>query len=272
MNCSLGIITSHMSEDFLKRRERVSVATHWGEAVVYRGVLEGVDTAVVLRYGDEATTASHRVNYRANIWAMKRLGVGRIVAQNAIGSLNPDIVPGDYVIPHDFMDFTKNRPLSFFQEEDCWSRVDMSSPFCEELRRKLIAAAGENGVSARESGIFVCTEGPRFETPAEVRYYRSTGGDIIGTPMVPEVVLAREAGICYASLSMVINMATGLAPAIDHSGEQGIITYYRRTGMEQTVEAILRSLAKRLPEERECVCAQAPEKGMHGKMPPWYEA
>ena len=126
-------------------------------------------------------------------------------------------------------------------------RVDMTDPFCPALRQKLISAAKEIGVNPRERGVFICTEGPRFETPAEVRFYRSIGGDIIGTPMVPEAVLAREAGICYASVSIVINMATGMAPAVVHSGDEGIINYYART----------------------CHCAQALEEGIHGTPPAW---
>lgn len=269
MNHRFGIITSHMSDHFLRERERVEVATPWGAATLYHGLLEGVPTAVLLRYGEQATTASHRINYRANLWAMKALGVEFIVSQNAIGSVNPAIAPGAYVVPHDFMDFTKNRVLSLFQDEDCWTRMDMTEPFCPQMRARIIDAAKRCGVTPREQGIFICTEGPRFETAAEVRFYRDAGGDIIGTPMVPEVILAREACICYASLSMVINFATGLAPAVNHSGEDGIITFYRRTGMEETVERILRAVATSLPAERDCDCRSALERGLHGQLPEW---
>ncbi len=264
-----GIITSHMSEGFLAEKEQVTVETPWGAATVYCGKLEGIPCAVLLRYGDKSTVASHRISFRANLWALKTLGVEHLITQNAIGSVNPDIRPGDFVIPDDFIDFTKHRELSFFEEEECWVRVDMTDPFCPALRQKLISAAKEIGVNPRERGVFICTEGPRFETPAEVRFYRSIGGDIIGTPMVPEAVLAREAGICYASVSIVINMATGMAPAVVHSGDEGIINYYARTGLEEKVEQIFRLVAKSLDTPRTCHCAQALEEGIHGTPPVW---
>ncbi len=264
-----GIITSHMSEGFLAEKEQVTVETPWGAATVYCGKLEGIPCAVLLRYGDKSTVASHRISFRANLWALKTLGVEHLITQNAIGSVNPDIRPGDFVIPDDFIDFTKHRELSFFEEEECWVRVDMTDPFCPALRQKLISAAKEIGVNPRERGVFICTEGPRFETPAEVRFYRSIGGDIIGTPMVPEAVLAREAGICYASVSIVINMATGMAPAVGHSGDEGIINYYARTGLEEKVEQIFRLVAKSLDTPRTCHCAQALEEGIHGTPPAW---
>ena len=264
-----GIITSHMSEGFLAEKEQVTVETPWGAATVYCGKLEGIPCAVLLRYGDKSTVASHRISFRANLWALKTLGVEHLITQNAIGSVNPDIRPGDFVIPDDFIDFTKHRELSFFEEEECWVRVDMTDPFCPALRQKLISAAKEIGVNPRERGVFICTEGPRFETPAEVRFYRSIGGDIIGTPMVPEAVLAREAGICYASVSIVINMATGMAPAVVHRGDEGIINYYARTGLEEKVEQIFRLVAKSLDTPRTCHCAQALEEGIHGTPPAW---
>ena len=270
-HCKFGILTSHISDDFLAEKQLVLVDTPWGEARVYCGLVGDTPTAVILRYGDDSATPSHQINFRANLWALKRLGVEYLVSQNAIGSVNPEIRPGDFVIPNDFMDFTKNRVLSFFQDDNCWVRVDMTDPFCPQLRGKLLESAQENGVKARPEGVFICTEGPRFETPSEVRFYHSVGGDIIGTPMVPEVVLAHEAGMCFASISIVINMCTGLAPAVKQSGDEGIITYYCRTGLEEKVEAILHTLAGKLETERTCGCKSAFEESVHGTLPDWME-
>lgn len=266
-----GIITSHMSEHFLDNPQLVTVDTPWGAAELYTGQVKGVDTAICLRYGDEAALASHLVNFRANIWAMKKMGVSYIISQNAIGSCNPHIRPGDFVIPDDAMDFTKNRVRSFFEEDPCWVRVDMTNTFCSELRKKLLDSCMEEGVAVCSTGTFVCTEGPRFETPAEVRFYNSVGGDILGTPMFPELVLAKEAGICYASLSMVINMCTGMGPEIYQSGDDGLMTVYERTGMEEKVERILQNIALRLPKEHTCICKTVPQKGFYGTRPAWYE-
>lgn len=269
MKYTFGLITSHISDSLLDNKEKQIIDTPWGAVPVYCGFLEGTPCAVILRYGEGSAIASHRVNFRANIWALKVLGVEFLIMQNAIGSVNPEIRPGDFVIPDDILDFTKNRELSFFQDEDCWLRVDMTNPFCPVLRQKVIAAAKEVGELPREHGVFVCTEGPRFESPAEVRYYRNAGGDIIGTPMIPELVLAKEACMCCASISIVINMATGLAPAVVHSGDEGIINYYRAAGLEERVEATLRALVKKLDDTRPCDCPNAMEQGIHGEAPAW---
>jgi len=268
--CEFGIITSHISEGFLDNRLVQLVSTPWGDAKIYTGQTQGVDTAVVLRYGDNADLASHLVNFRANIWGLKKLGVTRVISQNAIGSCNPHIRPGDFVVPDDAMDFTKNRIRSFFQDDVCWVRVDMSQPFCEELRRYLLDACADERIEVCPTGTFICTEGPRFETPAEVRYYNSIGGDILGTPMFPELVLAKEAGMCYASLSIVINMCTGMGPEIYQNGDDGLMMVYERTSMEDKVECILKNLAVRLPEKLECPCESLTEKGFYGIKPEWY--
>ncbi len=265
----IGIITSHISEGFLSERTTVSVPTPWGSADVYCGKAGGINTAVILRYGEETATASHRINYRANIWALHLLGTEIIISQNAIGSVNEVIQPGDFVIPNDFIDFTKARALSFFQDEECWVRVDMTQPFCEIVRNKIIRASEAIGIKPHKSGVFICTEGPRFETPAEIKFFRSIGGDIIGTPLVPEIVLAHEVGMCFASISIVINMATGMAPSVKHSGDDGIITFYRRTGMEEKVEKILGLVINELNGERQCNCKSAFDDSVHGRVPEW---
>lgn len=264
-----GIITSHMSESLLEHRKAVKVPTPWGDANLYTGQIGGINSVVFLRYGDHADQASHLVNFRANLWGMRELGVTQVVSQNAIGSCNPHVRPGDFMVPDDAMDFTKNRVRSFFENDSCWVRVDMMEPFCGSLRKLLLDACAAERISVHPSGTFVCTEGPRFETPAEIRFYGSIGGDIIGTPLFPEVVLAKEAGMCYASLSIVINMGTGLGPAIYQSGDDGLMTVYERTDMEQKVENILRYVAGHLPEKRTCKCPEILEKGFWGKEPDW---
>lgn len=268
-NALVGLITSHVSKDLLTNQELQQVSTPWGKAEVILGYIGDKAAACILRYGPQVTLASHRVNYCANIWAMRKLGVQRIISQNAIGSINPAMPPGTIVIPHDFMDFTKNRPLSFFENEDCWIRVDMNEPFCPELRGSLTKVALDLDEKAFQQGIFICTEGPRLETPAEIAFYRRQGGDIIGTPLVPEVVLAREAGICFASLSVVINYAAGLGPVVKHGGDDGIITYYRRTKAQEKVEQIIFDTFKTLPTERQCGCEGAFELALHGTPPDW---
>lgn len=265
----VGLITSAASERMLTDRREELVPTPWGAAPVLTGRIAGREAAVVLRYGPNLTIPSHKINYRANIWALRELGVTRVISQNAIGSVNPAIRPGDIVISHDFLDRTKVRPLSLFDNDDCWVRVDMTEPFCSEVRRALIAATSRLSERVIDRGVFVCFEGPRFETPAEIRAFQRDGGDIVGTPLVPEVVLAREAEMCFASVAPVINFASGLAPAVVHVGPGSMNDAYYEGGLHDRIEQALMNTIAELPAMRTCRCGTALRGGFHGTRPSW---
>lgn len=265
----IGLITSAASERLLSDRRTQTVATPWGDAAVVTGRIGGREAAVVLRYGPDLSVPSHRINFRANIWALRELGVTRIISQNAIGSVNPAIRPGDIVISHDFLDRTKARPLSLFDDADCWVRVDLTEPFCPELRGTLIATATAHSDRVIERGVFVCTEGPRFETPAEIRALQRDGGDIVGTPLVPEVVFAREAELCFASLAPVINFGAGMAPAVIHFGPGSMNDQYYTGGLHGLIETILERAVAAIPDDRHCGCGRALSGGFHGTRPAW---
>jgi 5'-methylthioadenosine phosphorylase len=265
----IGLITSAASERLLLDRREVEVATPFGTAPVLIGRIGGRETAVVLRYGPTLTIPSHKINHRANIWALKELGVERIISQNAIGSVNPVLRPGDIVISHDFLDRTKVRPLSLFDDEDCWVRVDMTEPFCPEMRKVLISATSTHSDRVIERGVFVCSEGPRFETPAEIRSFQRDGGDIVGTPLVPEVVLAREAEMCFASIAPIINFGAGMAPAVVHFGPGSMNDLYYTGGLHDLIEKSITDAVERMPAERQCTCGQALRSGFHGVRPGW---
>ena len=203
----LGLITSAASENLLKERRREIVSTPFGEAEVWLGTISGRQSAVILRYGEGLTTPSHKINYKANIWAFRELGVESVVSHNAIGSVNPAIRPGDIVVSDDFLDKTKSPPQSLFDDGACWVRVDFTNPFCPRLRENLIKAAKRHSDRVIERGTFVCTEGPRFETPAEIR-----------------------AELCFASLAPVINFGAGMAPAVVHFGPGSMNEEYYRGG------------------------------------------
>jgi 5'-methylthioadenosine phosphorylase len=265
----VGLISSAASERLLSERKVASVPTPWGHADVLTGRIGGREAAVVLRYGADLTIPSHKINYRANIWALRELGVTRIVSQNAIGSVNPAIRPGDIMISHDFLDRTRTRPHSLFDDSECWVRVDLTEPFCPEVRQALIAAARRQSERVIERGVFVCAEGPRFETPAEIRAFQRDGGDIVGTPLVPEVVFAREAELCFASIAPVINFGAGMAPAVIHSGAGSMNDYYYTGGLHDLVEGSIAAAVAALPSERHCGCSRALRGGFHGKRPAW---
>jgi 5'-methylthioadenosine phosphorylase len=268
----IGLITSAASENLLKDRKAERVKTPWGEAPVLIGTIGGRAAAVILRYGERLTTPSHKINYHANMWALRELGVESIISQNAIGSVNPAIRPGDIVISHDFLDRTKSRAQSLFDESECWVRVDFTDPFCPRLRNDLILAANKHSNRVIERGVFVCTEGPRFETPAEIRVYQSEGGDIVGTPLVPEVIFAREAEMCFASIAPVINFGSGMAPAVVHFGPGSMNDAYYKEGLHDLIERTLIDAIAGVSIDRTCNCGNALMGGFHGEPPAWLKS
>ena len=265
----IGLITSAASERLLTDRREQIVSTPWGDASVLTGRIGQREAAVILRYGPGLTVPSHKINYRANLWALRTLGVQRVVSQNAIGSVNPVIRPGDIVISHDFLDRTKSRPLSLFDDCEGWVRVDMTEPFCPELRMALISAARKQSERVIDRGVFVCTEGPRFETPAEIRALQREGGDIVGTPLVPEVVFAREAEMCFASIAPVINFGAGMAPAVIHVGPGSMNDDYYSNGAHERIERALIDAISTISSKRACSCGTALRGGFHGERPAW---
>lgn len=159
--------------------------------------------AFLSRHGKGHRIPPHMINFRANIWALKELGVTRIIAPSAVGSLNYDFKPGDIVLPDQFIDFTKNRNYSFFDGSTV-CHVSMADPFCSDLRNNSIESLKTMDFSYHEKGTYVCIEGPRFSTRSESKMFRDVfKADIIGMTLVPECILAREAEICYLSISTV---------------------------------------------------------------------
>lgn len=164
------------------------------------------------RHGREHAIPPHRVNYRANIWALRELGVRKILATAAAGSLSSDFRLGDLVLLDQFLDFTKSRPQTFYEGgQEGVLHVDMTEPYCSSVRQVIVETSMRLGLTVKNGACYVCTEGPRFETPAEIRMFQSLGADLVGMTSVPEVVLARELGMCYASIGMVTNEAAGIA-------------------------------------------------------------
>ena len=190
-----------------------SLATPYGKITYKAGVYRGQEVIFIPRHGAGHTIPPHLINYRANIWGLKKLGVNIIMATTAVGSLNLEMKPGEFVLVDQFLDFTKNRQHTFYEGgERGVVHVDVTAPYCGALRAVLARAAVECRLSVHCRGVYVCTEGPRFETPAEIRAFTMLGGDLVGMTNVPEVVLAREAEMCYATISMVTNFAAGISP------------------------------------------------------------
>lgn len=227
------------------------VETPYGPIEVQVGTYKGAQVAFLPRHGRGHSIPPHKINYRANIWGLKALGVRRILATNAVGSINLEMKPGDFVIIDQFLDFTKSRALTFFEGGDQGVvHTDVTEPYCPQLRSALIDVGKELGLSLHPKGTYVCCEGPRFETAAEIRAFRILGGDVAGMTGVPEVVLAREAGICYATMAMVTNLGAGIS---DQPLTHEEVVEIMAANTERVRTLALETIA-RLPREQTCRC------------------
>jgi len=187
------------------------IATPYGTVTCTVGTYGGQSLAFMPRHGKGHSVAPHQVNYRANLYALREIGVKNILSTAAVGSLRLALAPGSLVIVDQFLDFTKSRPSTFFEGERPVGHVDMTDPYCRRLREHLAATASAQGIHVSHGGTYVCAEGPRFETPAEIRMFAQLGGDVVGMTSVPEVVLAKELGLCYATIAMVTNLCAGMS-------------------------------------------------------------
>ncbi len=192
------------------------VETPYGAASLYRGqgALEGL--IFLPRHGPEHRIPPHRINYRANLKALAQLGVERVLATFAVGSLHPGIPPGALVALDQFIDFTQGRAGTFFDGgASGLVHTEMTHPYCPALRAQLLALAPEYDLDLVSQGTYVCTDGPRFETAAEVRMYAQLGGDVVGMTGMPEASLARELGLHYAAVALSINWGAGLEEKLE---------------------------------------------------------
>jgi 5'-methylthioadenosine phosphorylase len=189
--------------DFLNDVRRIKKGTPFGHlsSDLLVGRAGDVEVAIILRHGQGHRIMPAAVNYRANIWALKDQGVTHVIATTACGSLREEIEPGHLVFPDQFIDMTRTRKATF-HEGDQVVHISMADPFCEDLRNILVETVTSLDLPHHSRGTVVTIEGPRFSTRAESRMFRLWGGDIINMSTVPEVVLAREAGMCYASIAM----------------------------------------------------------------------
>ena len=233
--------TGLTSMEGLTLTSREMVKTPYGapSGPLTHGELFGREVTFLPRHGGRHSIAPHRVNYRANIWALKSIGVKQVIAIGAVGGIAPDCPPTRIVIPDQIIDYTYGREHTFYSEEfESANHIDFSFPYTPDLRARLIAASAEAGVKCLEKGTYGITQGPRLETAAEIRRMHNDGCTIVGMTGMPEAALARELGLDYAVLTMVVNWAAGLeAEAIKMED----LKVYIEKGAE-TVRLILKQL------------------------------
>jgi len=234
------------------------------------GQIRGRRVAFLPRHGEPGSSEVKHdippsfINFRANIYGLRTLGVTRILATQAVGAINPAITPGTFAVVDQFIDQTRFRPTTFYDgkteiavDEGRSVRgvvhIDVTNPYCPELRHALIASCANEGVKYVGKGVYVCTEGPRFETPAEIEAYRRMGADVVGMTNVPECTLSRELTMCYASIAMSTNYAAGTGPSkISH---QEVAEIFNRN--IENVRRVISTAVTQIPQDRGCDCAQA---------------
>lgn len=201
--------------------EERQIDTPYGAALVNIARQDDFELVYLARHGLDHSTPPHRINYRANLKALELLGVQQVLATYAVGSISPEILPMGMAVLTDFLDFTHGRPLTFFEGgKTGLAHIDLNEPYCPVLRHKMLALAPEFGLELYPEAVYAATNGPRLETPAEIRMYAMLGADVIGMTGVPEVVLARELNMHFAAVAYSINWAAGLEAEISFVGDQ----------------------------------------------------
>lgn len=239
----------------LEKVREVRVETPFGRPsdVYMRGFLDETELIFLPRHGKGHRRLPTEVNFRANIYGMKKLGVERIISVSAVGSLREEIAPGHVVIPDQFIDRTTQRPSTFFGG-GIVAHVGFADPFCPALSGGLIRAAGDAGAKLHPKGTYLCMEGPQFSTRAESLLYRSWGAHVIGMTNLQEAKLAREAEICFATLALATDYDCWNQAAGDVEIEQ-VITVLRDN--VRLAQRIIGRVLDYVPEERSCGCATA---------------
>lgn len=227
----------------LEITHREVVRTRYGHpsAELVLGKLGTRELAFLPRHGTKHSIPPHQVNYRANIWALKKLGVQQIIAFATVGGIAAELTPGTIVIPDQIIDYTWGRAHTFFAESefadnpDTVRHIDFSRPYSETVRKRIIAAGKNSGIELVANAVYAATQGPRFETAAEIDRMAQDGAHIVGMTGMPEAALAREAGMDYATIAIVVNPAAG-------RGMQPIsvqmIKKYRESGAKKTMTIV----------------------------------
>jgi 5'-methylthioadenosine phosphorylase len=248
----IAIIGGSGLENLLNASKIICLETPYGTPPpVSVGLIGKEEVAFLPRHGPKHDLPPHKVNYRANLHSLKQVGVERIIATSAVGAINETYNAGDLVIPSDILDFTRSRIGTFYESAPV-THIDVTEPYCSQISNMLADCFRSINVSVREKAVLAATEGPRYETPAEIRMLRRLGGDIVGMTGAPEVFLARELELCYSAVCFVSNKAAGMqqrlsAVEVMNVGKQ----------VMPLILKLLRNAVERMPNERRCVCGNA---------------
>lgn len=263
MHADIGIFGGSGFYSFLPDVEEVRVHTPYGAPSDRLAVatLEGKRVAFLPRHGRDHSVPAHAVNYRANIWAFKELGVKEILAPCSCGSLQTHIHPGDFVVLDQFIDRTRGRADTFFNGPET-HHIGAAEPYCSRLRQVAIATARAQEIPVHETGTMVTIQGPRFSTRAESAWFTREGWDVVGMTQYPEAILARELGICYTGIALVTDYDTGIAQGREPvSIEEVFRVFHENVGK---VQNLIRAMLPHLTGERACSCEEEARRAVVG--------
>jgi len=251
----IGIIggTGVYNQDILEDVREINVHTPYGQtsSLITVGNYQDRTIAFIPRHGKHHQFPPHNIPFRANIWALKQLGVTRIISPSAVGSLREDYRPSEFVIIDQFIDRTKNRGDTFYEGGQI-CHISTAEPFCPELREIFTASSRSLQLPFHDAGTYVCIQGPRFSTKAESQLFRSWGADVIGMTLFPEVVLAREAEICFTTIAMITDYDVWAAKPV--STEEVVRTM---TSNVTNFQKLIMETIPQIPTHRTCSCGQA---------------
>jgi 5'-methylthioadenosine phosphorylase len=239
----------------LKVKQRKKITTPFGRPSADYIISHIKNTEVVFlpRHGTRHNIPPHKINYRANIWGLKKLGIKKIISVSAVGGINKGLKPGNIVVLEQVIDMTKHRKSTFYDGKSGVVHIDFTYPYCPEMHRLILKAGRRIGVSLKQGGTYVAVEGPRLETAAEIRAFDKLGCDVVGMTGMPETSLARELEICYSGVSVVANYAAGMSKkkltATEVMEAMGAST--------EKIKRLLKETFSLLSEHRTCPCKDA---------------
>lgn len=254
----IGVFGGSGFYSFLRDVEEIYVETPYGftSDKIALATVSGRRVAFLPRHGKNHTLPPHKINYRANVYAMKQLGVQRLIGPCASGSLQPNIKPGDFVICDQFVNRTWGRDDTFF-EGPVVTHIGAADPYCDVMRRTAIKVAHELKIPVHENGTIVVIQGPRFSTRAESRDYHESGWHVINMSQYPEVILARELEMCFLNISLITDYDVGLAddPSIEPVSHEAVMKVF--SDNNEKLRTLLLKIIADLPAQRDCACGSA---------------
>jgi 5'-methylthioadenosine phosphorylase len=251
----IGVIGGSGLYEFLEKAEEVTVDTPFGEpsGPLTIGTVNGRAVAFVPRHGPDHRYQPHRIPYRANVWALRAVGVEQVLAPCAVGSLDPRCGPGTLVLPDQVVDRTAGRPRTFY-DHDGGVHAPFADPYCADVRAVVRVVAAEQGWPPVATATMVVIEGPAFSTRAESRWYAAQGWRVVGMTGCPEAVLARELGLCYAPVAVVTDLDAGLAEGEGVNHQEVLANFAKNI---DRLRHVLAETIGRLPGTRSCGCHEA---------------